>query len=80
MTNYDRIRNMRIEEMAEMLLEDSKYHYIYCGNCPHQRSYDERCASNDFDTDCKKAVIKWLNSTNRKRWKGVNNDYRMQGV
>ena len=73
MTNYERIKNMSVKEMAEMLLDESVHHYIYCMCCPYQRFYEQHCASNDINADCKKAVIKWLNAKSRKRWVGGNN-------
>ncbi len=73
MTNYERIKAMSVKEMAEMLLDESDHHYIYCAYCPYHRLYARHCASNDIEVDCRKAVIKWLNGRNRKRWEGYNN-------
>ena len=62
MTNYDRIKSMSVEEMAEMLYDESENHYTYCDNCQYQSFYAPHCSSNDIESDCKKAVIKWLES------------------
>ena len=62
MTNYERIKNMSIDEMAAMLLDESENHYTYCNGCQCQSFYAPHCSSNNLESDCKKSVIKWLNS------------------
>ena len=62
MTNYEHIKAMSVEEMSEMLLDESENHYTYCGGCQYQSFYAPHCSSNNIKADCKKAVIKWLES------------------
>ena len=61
-TNYDKIKAMSVEEMAEMLLDESENNYTYCNYCNHQSYYAPHCSSTDFETDCRYAVKEWLNS------------------
>ena len=62
MTNYERIKAMSVEEMAEMLLDESENNFTYCNYCNHQSYYAPHCSSTDFETDCRYAVKEWLNS------------------
>lgn len=62
MTNYDRIKAMSVEEMAEILLDVRENHFTYCNYCSHQSYYAPHCSSTDFETDCRYAVKEWLNS------------------
>ena len=62
MTNYERIKEMSVEEMAEMLLDESENNFTYCNYCNHQSYYAPHCQSTDFETDCRYAVKEWLNS------------------
>ena len=61
-TQFDRIKAMSVEEMAEMLLDESENHFTYCNYCSHQSYYTPHCSSTDFETDCRYAVKEWLNS------------------
>lgn len=62
MTNYERIKAMSVEELAEMLLDESENHFTYCNYCSYQSYYAPHCSSTDFEKDCRYAVKEWLNS------------------
>jgi hypothetical protein len=49
-TNYDRIKSMSVEEMAEFLFE-----YVDCDFCP----VSELCKTKNYE-NCKKSLKKWL--------------------
>lgn len=53
MTNYERIKAMSVEEMAELLLDTDCQPY-----CAYTKN--GRCDSYDFP--CRNGVVKWLNS------------------
>jgi hypothetical protein len=52
MTNFEKIKQMSVENMAEMLLDESKKHFTYCNHC----------TSSNLRIDCIHAVKKWLES------------------
>lgn len=53
-TNYERIKNMTVEEMVEFFVDN-----IVCENCP---AYDY-CDTEDVTyEDCPKFFMKWLQS------------------
>jgi hypothetical protein len=59
MTNYERIKNMSIEELAEFM------HGQLCGKCTYNEGYDEdgkiQCSlSRKFDDDCINGTVEWL--------------------
>ena len=62
MTNYEKIKSMSVEDMAEMFLDESENHYTYCNHCSHQSFYAPHCTSNNLRIDCVYAVKKWLES------------------
>lgn len=39
MTNFEKIKQMSVENMAEMLLDASENHFTYCNHCSHQSFY-----------------------------------------
>ena len=51
MTNYERIKAMSVEEMAE----------DFFGDCDHCAYLDKRCNEHE-DMRCEKGVELWLNS------------------
>lgn len=51
MTNYERIKAMSVEEMAEII-------YDCCQHCIYQ---DKECYNNE-DMRCSDGNLKWLNS------------------
>lgn len=53
-TNYDRIRNMNVDELAEFLEEFKKYR---CPNCAYHYE-EEPC----FDKYCENGLKQWLES------------------
>lgn len=56
MTNFERIKNMTVEEMHSFLLEHEHE------NCKHCVFIDcEDCASEDY-ADCRIGLLEWLNS------------------
>lgn len=52
MTNFEKIKQMSAEDMAEMLLDASEKHFTYCNHC----------SSSNLRTDCVYAIKKWLES------------------
>ena len=36
MTNFEKIKQMSVEDMAEMLLDASEKHFTYCNHCSYQ--------------------------------------------
>lgn len=62
MTNFEKIKQMSVENMAEMLLDESKKHFTYCNHCSHQSFYAPHCTSSNLRIDCIHAVKKWLES------------------
>lgn len=62
MTNFEKIKQMSVENMAEMLLDESEKHFTYCNHCSHQSFYAPHCTSSDLRIDCIHAVKKWLES------------------
>lgn len=50
MTNYDRIKSMNVEEMAEFLFE-----YFDCDFCP----MSAKCKTQNYE-NCKKNIKRWL--------------------
>ena len=61
MTNFERIKAMTVEELAEMLFDEANNSYNYCDYCPNQRYYAPHCAAADTKTGCKNAIMQWLN-------------------
>ena len=59
MTNFEKIKNMSVRQMAEMLF-DSSNKYNYCYYCTHrgERPY---CTAVFLKTGCINAITKWLN-------------------
>ncbi len=62
MTNFEKIKQMSVENMAEMLLDESEKHFTYCNHCSHQSFYAPHCTSSNLRIDCIHAVKKWLES------------------
>lgn len=62
MTNFEKIKQMSVENMAEMLLDESKKHFTYCNHCSHQSFYAPHCTSSNLRIDCIHAVKKFLES------------------
>lgn len=62
MTNFEKIKQMSVENMAEMLLDESEKHFTYCNHCSHQSFYVPHCTSSNLRIDCIHAVKKWLES------------------
>lgn len=61
-TNFEKIKQMSVENMAEMLLDESEKHFTYCNHCSHQSFYAPHCTSSNLRIDCIHAVKKWLES------------------
>lgn len=59
MTNFEKIKQMSIPEMAEYIFDLGNGREYCHGHCIHD--HDEACP-NDGGTDCIKGVIKWLES------------------
>lgn len=47
MTNFEKIKQMSVENMAEMLLDESEKHFTYCNHCSHQSFYAPHCTSSN---------------------------------
>lgn len=62
MTNFEKIKQMSVENMAEMLLDESEKHFTYCNHCSHQSFNAPHCTSSNLRIDCIHAVKKWLES------------------
>ena len=62
MTNFEKIKQMSVEDMAEMLLDASEKHFTYCNHCSYQSFYAPHCTSSNLRTDCVYAIKKWLES------------------
>lgn len=62
MTNFEKIKQMSVEDMAEMLLDESEKHFTYCNHCSHQSFYAPHCTSSNLRIDCVYAIKKWLES------------------
>ena len=62
MTNFERIKNMTVEEMAEMIFNDANNGYYYCNYCSYQSFYAPHCTAVEIAQSCKKAIAKWLES------------------
>lgn len=60
MTNFEKIKQMSVEVMAEMLLDESEKHFTYCNHCSYQSFYAPHCTSSNLRTDCAYAIKKWL--------------------
>lgn len=60
MTNYEKIKAMSVEEMAEFMFDENTNNYNYCNFCKEYKYYAPHCSSNDFEKDCKKARMEWL--------------------
>ena len=50
MTNYEKIKQMSVEEMAEFILDEFR---VGC---------DEQCANNDYYGECRYCIKEWLES------------------
>lgn len=62
MTNYEKIKAMSVEEMAEFMFDENENNYNYCDFCKQYSNYAPHCESVDFEEDCIKARMKWLES------------------
>lgn len=62
MTNFERIKAMSVEEMAEMLFDESVNHYTYCDGCPYQSLIAPHCSANDVQNGCVNSIQRWLKS------------------
>ena len=60
MTNFEKIKNMTVEEMAEMLFASSNNRYNYCYYCSH-RGEPPYCTAVFLKTGCINTIMKWLN-------------------
>lgn len=56
MTNFEKIKQMSAEDMAEMLLDASEKHFTYCNHCSYQSFYAPHCTSSNLRTDCVYAI------------------------
>lgn len=56
MTNFERIKGMNVEELAEFLLGVNDACYLLC------KWIDERCKHFGTDKDCKDCFKEWLES------------------
>ena len=59
MNNYERIKAMSIEEMAECVFELGNGREYCYGHCAYQ---DKDDCPNDGGKDCINGVVKWLES------------------
>ncbi len=59
MTNYEKIRSLNVEEMAEYIFELGNGREYCYGHCAYQ--YKDDCP-NDGGKDCISGVAKWLES------------------
>lgn len=64
MTNYERIKSMNVEEMAQILADismDGGYE-VPCSVCAGERTTPDNHCCADFSDDCMQGVVKWLES------------------
>lgn len=59
MTNYERIKQMSIEEMAEKIFDCGNGREYCYGHCYYQ---DDNSCPNDGAQGCIQGVVKWLQS------------------
>lgn len=62
MTNFDRIKAMSVEEMAEMLYEEMESTMCYCDFCEHYKHHAPHCSAPDIQQGCLNAIKKYLES------------------
>lgn len=62
LTNFEKIKNMSIDEMAEFMLDEHENNFDYCMNCEMYSYYAPHCISGNLTEDCIKARMKWLES------------------
>lgn len=61
MTNYEKIKQMSIDELAEMLLDESEKSFKYCNYCKYQTFFAPHCAAgSDLKQGYIQARLKWL--------------------
>lgn len=56
-TNYEKIKNMTVDEIAELLDIHIAYRCLHCSY--HYKNKGERCT---ILSDCKKGYLQWLQS------------------
>lgn len=59
-TNYEKIKNMSVEDMAAFMYDENENNYNYCDYCQHQRARAPHCVSINIQEDCIKARVNWL--------------------
>lgn len=63
MTNYERIKNMTVDEMAGWILDSNENHYSFCDGCRYESFSAPHCTAGDeMREGCLSSIQRWLES------------------